>query len=377
VTHTDPWDDGSATDGTVVINALEAGVEELESESATFVAKSGSTMTGALTLDKTTGAALNIVAHDASAHAMYISPQGPALLIDGAEQSGATVDSIDITHRSTGDGVYVMHLGGHPLVGDLGGTGGNAGFNVLIPAYLDTTGSGWDGVVPNTRTGQQGLFIAVQPPAQNANAIQVYSSSNVEAVRVVNQPTGHPVGNGQAVVIADYGTDDSLHIDRYTSPTVTANASTDKAVVAIVDTLNTTGAIPHRIVRIADSTQNRLVIDSDGSVGWIAHGVGTVYASISCTASGKLDIAGSVDFVSTSPGAWPALGFRHPSATDYVQLGGGGVEVMKFSANGLGFFGAAWTTRRTGTPVAATDLATALTLVNALRTGLINLGLFS
>jgi hypothetical protein len=59
-----------------------------------------------------------------------------------------------------------------------------------------------------------------------------------------------------------------------------------------------------------------------------------------------------------------------------IAAGGASTAPISMFGNGLGFFGATPVGRQTSAPN-ATDLATAITLVNALKTGLINLGAFS
>lgn len=119
--------------------------------------------------------------------------------------AGATHDVVDLTLRSTGDGVFVAHQGGKPP-GYSGVIGGNAAFNALIPYYIDDGGDGRGGAggtTVNNRTGMRGLFIETQPPNSGVRAIEVNHWGNDYAVYIQSQSTRYPQGVGGSLWIDD------------------------------------------------------------------------------------------------------------------------------------------------------------------------------
>lgn len=72
-----------------------------------------------------------------------------------------------------------------------------------------------------------------------------------------------------------------------------------------------------------------------------------------------------------------------PGNTVYFKVGGahqfynGGILNVSFDSNAIGFFGSAPVVKPTGTPAAATDLASAIALVNALRSTILGYNLAS
>lgn len=137
--------------------------------------------------------------------AVKITSDGNAMLLEHtADLAGAVSDLVDMTLRSTGDAIYVLHSGGAP-VGYGGPQGADAAFNVLIPGNLDGTtgGQGWDGVTANTRTGMTGLV--VYAGAQGSYPVNVSSWSDNPAIMVTNQQAGHPQGDGPALYLDHAG----------------------------------------------------------------------------------------------------------------------------------------------------------------------------
>jgi hypothetical protein len=138
-----------------------------------------------------------------------------------------TWDSVDIIHRSNGDGIFVCHVGGIPP-GYVGTPpGANAALNVLVPYWLDDLSQG-SGTVVNTRNGQSGLLISSIAANSGVYGINVLHGGGQAAVQVTNQkadPTRNPVvGGGPAVVLDDYSSTYSLGIVRHAVPVAGAAA---------------------------------------------------------------------------------------------------------------------------------------------------------
>jgi hypothetical protein len=189
-----------------------------------------------------------------------------ALLVGQAQDlQGVQWDTMDVFHKGTGDGVYVDHKGGIPS-GYTGPTGGNAGFNCLIPYYIDAGGTGREGTTPNTRTGMRGVFLNVQPPNNDVIALEINHSTNSYAQYLKIQPPNFPQGTGGGIAMEDYSRASSIRISKWSAP----NGS--EAIVALHS--QTTDPIPALRVQSSNSATTALV-RSDGTA---AFGTGNPYA---------------------------------------------------------------------------------------------------
>lgn len=91
--------------------------------------------------------------------------------------------------------------------------------------------------------------------------------------------------------------------------------------------------------------------------------MGLDVASLASALSGSVTVDAAGNFL-----------FRDPST---LTFGAGTGAKIGAAADKIGFYGAAPIVRPAGTPVAASDLATAIALVNSLRASLVALGLVS
>lgn len=127
---------------------------------------------------------------------------------------GSFYDTIDITHKSAGDAIFIAHIGGLKPAGSVV-SGADAAVNVLIPAYRDALGDGrTGGTVINNFTGQHGYVVDYQSVVSGTAMSIAYAGSD-EAIFINSQPTGTPVGNGLAVWLVHYGTNDCIKIDHH------------------------------------------------------------------------------------------------------------------------------------------------------------------
>lgn len=187
-----------------------------------------------------------------------IVSSGAAYPNDWSSQNIGPIDAVDIWIRSTGDGVCVYHMGGQPP-GYSGGLGGCAAFNCCIPYYVDQNGNGngRTGSVINNRTGQSGLFIQSQATQNTSSAIFVDNFANAPAVYIRNQYTGFPAaGNVHGFEIGDWGTANSLFVNRYTAPS---------GAGAMISLLNNVPGNTMKAIRVQNRTGARAFdLDTDG-----------------------------------------------------------------------------------------------------------------
>jgi hypothetical protein len=137
-----------------------------------------------------------------------------------SDLAGLAYDCVNVYHRGTGDGVYVAHLGGAPP-SYTGPTGGNAGFNVLVPFNIDDVdGSGHSGNTVNDRRGMRGLFIQTQPPNDGVYGVYLQHHGNASALYIDNQNPAEaaPQGTGAPITVDDYSNRASIAIHKQTAP---------------------------------------------------------------------------------------------------------------------------------------------------------------
>lgn len=132
-----------------------------------------------------------------------------------------TWDSVDIIHRSNGDGIFVCHVGGIPPEYSGSPPGANAALNVLVPYWLDDLSQG-TGTIVNTRNGQSGLLISSLATGSGVYGINLAHGGGQAALQITNQRTDSrknpAVGGGPAVAIADHSKTFSVGIVRHAAP---------------------------------------------------------------------------------------------------------------------------------------------------------------
>jgi hypothetical protein len=159
------------------------------------------------------------VKHPAGGPAVRVDPHTMGLaVVHDTDWAGQTFDLVNLFHKSTGDGVFVAHLGGTPP-GYSGSSGGDAGLNALVPYFLDDTSDGRTGTQANNRTGMKGLHIETQAVTNGSRAIDVQHFSNDYGMYMVVQPPGYgqPVGAGGPLRIDDYSKVASIQLDKWTA----------------------------------------------------------------------------------------------------------------------------------------------------------------
>lgn len=129
-------------------------------------------------------------------------------------------DTIDIWHRSTGDAIFIAHMGGKPP-GFQSQSGGDSGLNIMIPLYLDATGDGRSAPsssIANNRDGMKGVFIQNQVPTNTGAAVHIQNWAAGAAIRIENQVGTVPTGPGRSLQIEEYnGTASSVLLNAYNS----------------------------------------------------------------------------------------------------------------------------------------------------------------
>jgi hypothetical protein len=136
--------------------------------------------------------------------AAHIQGVGQALALHQTKDwQGDVVDTMNIFHRSSGDGIFVAHFGGLPP-GYSGPSGGNAGLNALIPYHLDTAADDYSGTVVNDRRGMTGLRIATQAPNPGVGGISVLHQGQDAALSILNQDPARPQGHGFGIYVDNH-----------------------------------------------------------------------------------------------------------------------------------------------------------------------------
>jgi len=190
---------------------------------------------------------------------LAINAYGSALEIAQIEDFSAAnygaIDSVDIFHQSTGDGVFVNHGGGEPP-GYSNTAGDDAAFNVIIPYYIDNPGDGRDGSVVNDRTGMVGLRIQAQALG-SAAAISLENFGAGPAIQIDNQSTEHPnVGTVDGITLAHWGTGNGLLVVANATP------ASQKAAIKAASGVATVAAL----LRLEDSAgRGRFQVWNNGS----------------------------------------------------------------------------------------------------------------
>lgn len=332
----------------------------------------------------------------------------------GTTNTGAgTLTMVDsagapVTATSTGTGFTVTVP--QPSSGT---PGGDAVFNALVPYTLDDTTTGRAGTIVNNRQGMKGLHIETQAVVNGSRAIDVAHFSNDVALYLNVQPSGQgqPVGTGGGVLIDDNSAVASLRVNKNAAPSV---ATVDLAA----NTANSGSSAPIDMLWVRDSAAGaRFRVRSDGTVR-LVDGAGAI--KLEATSDGRLSLGSNQNLTGplvqnwmTGAGIQRPLTFvnAHNASGDGSQvefLAGDGfsysaqiqavgdtvagnnvtlgslrflvnnanslVERLRLNGTGVGFFGATPVAKPT-LPAAATDLASVITLANALRTSQINYGL--
>ena len=181
--------------------------------------------------------------------------------------AGETHDLVDLDHRSAGDAIFIAHRGGRPPAFS-GETGGMGGVNVLVPYYIDDTGTGRAGSVVNDRTGARALFVQTQPTTNDVYALYVSHWSNAYAAyfAIQQSPNGEPQGTGGGILMDDYSASSSLKIGKWTAP------RSGEAIVNI--SARTPAPVPG--IRITETSGVvRALVMSDGTASF---GTGSPFA---------------------------------------------------------------------------------------------------
>jgi hypothetical protein len=332
---------------------------------------------------------------------LHIQAYGHGLWIEQTNDwNGAPMDSVDIIHRSTGDAIFVAHGGGLPPNAP-GPEGGNAGFNCLVPYYLDDFATGRGGSVRNDRLDMTGLLIATQATVNGSKAIKVDHWANDPAVVMsVQSPTDYgspvPQGTGGPMLIRDWSSTSSVRIEKNTAPAnagiIDITVSTDNPAEAVW-IRDKTGSPRIRLrsdgtFQITDANGTpKAQINPDGQAwfginppGWDARlnvagrGAGIIRALNIANGNGQAGDGASISFsdfartytsiVSTFDRTSPT---HNSSLIFNVSSSDSTVERMRMNATGIGFYGVTpaaqpkLTYSRTGEPAAATQIRAALT----------------
>jgi hypothetical protein len=306
------------------------------------------------------GAAVHVDAHT----------MGLAIVQD-TDWQGQTYDLVNLVHKSTGDAIFIAHLGGVPP-GYSGSAGANSAFNVLIPYNLDDTGTGRNGSVVNDRTGMKGLHIETQAVVNGSRAIDVQHFSNDYGMYMVVQPPnyGQPTGTGGPLRIDDYSKAASIQLDKWTAPSNFAildiSAHTAQAQEALWVRDNNAGARfrvrSDGLMRIIDGSGNiQLEANSNGQLT-----LGSGFSSTALQYQGAMRVAGIARNMALvnqdgSAGSGTSIEFNDGSAqyaginatydnrttgaraaslSFKVRAGDNLTERLRLGGSGIGFFGA-------------------------------------
>jgi hypothetical protein len=317
---------------------------------------------------------LSVDRQDEGGFSASITSATTALFVgQSSDLAGKEWDTVDVFHKGTGDGVYVDHKGGIPT-GYTGPTGGIAGFNCLIPYYIDAGGTGREGTIPNTRTGMRGLFLNVQPPNNDVIALEINHSTNSYAQYMKVQPPGFPQGTGGGIGMEDYSPASSLKISKWTAP------GPGEAIVALQGLLAAT--IP-AIKVLNGASQLKALVRTDGTASF---GTGNPYAVRLQAEMPSSGVARALAVSNTGGGAGSGVQIEFDDrSSQYAQIqalfdspssrsgtlrfrvlaSDAMTERLSLDGNGIGFFGASPVARPTvsgsrGGNAALASLVTAL-----------------
>jgi hypothetical protein len=307
----------------------------------------------ALGVGQSPTASLSVLRLDDSGPAVRVNAFGNAFAIEHTQDRlGACFDLVDLTLMSSGDAVFVRHMGGRPK-GYSGASGGMAGFNVLVPYHRDGDAEGLNGTLVNDYTGQTGLLVATRAVVDQSNAIAIQHFSNSPAIDMhVQNPTGQPkVGTGGGIYIHDFSGDTANSITISRDPPGGGSPSTS--------------ALRMQDAATAGSTVHIRRTKPNG---------GSILELVGDDASNMMAIA-----VRNTSGA---TGLRVDSNGDLSLFNSGGRRTMIVGASGyflhqgtqLGFFNHTMAGQQS-VPVVATSTTDTRDLVNALRNALKSYGL--
>lgn len=248
-----------------------------------------------------TGSAILVQKPDEPNYAVRIDAYGHGMVVQQTHDfAGGDNDLINLYHRSTGDAIYTVHLGGRPP-GYSGLSGTNACINMLIPYYLDDTTARRMGAILNDRTGMRGLHVESQPTNPDIISVNVVHWGGGPAVQIVNQYATKPQGHGSALTVVHYGNAAGINIGHYgagAEPTIKVLAYDvpNRTVLDIRDGSNTyprlaatgrgmlhfgTGYVPEdtTLQRTALGTLSITGSDGNGALAFGAAGDARLYRS--------------------------------------------------------------------------------------------------
>jgi hypothetical protein len=334
--------------------------------------------------------------------AVRIDPHTMGLaIVHDTDWQGETYDLVNLFHKSTGDGVFVAHLGGVPT-GYTGTVGGDAALNALMPYYLDDTSDGRTGTKVNDRTGMKGLHIEMQAVTNGSRAIDVQHFGNASAMYMVVQPPnyGQPTGTGGPLRIDDYSNVASIQLDKWTAPSnfaildISTHTTTPQDAIWVRD--NNAGARfrvrSDGLTRIIDGAGNiQLEANSNGQ---LALGSGFNSSALQYLGAMRVNgVARNVALVNqdASAGSGSSIEFNDPNAqyaainSTYDNRSTGSragslslrvrssdtlTERVRLNGSGIGFFGKAAAAQPVVTGSRGGDA-----VVTRLITALANIGL--
>lgn len=252
-----------------------------------------------------------------------------------------TWDSVDIIHRSNGDGIFVCHVGGIPLGYTGSPPGANAALNVLVPYWLDDLSQG-SGTIVNTRNGQSGLIISSLAANSGVYGINVLHGGGQAALHITNQRTdaarNPAVGGGAAVVLSDYSSTYSIGVVRHAAPAAGTGALHIFSQAGV--------PVFPAVVGSTDGMQAGFQIQTDGKAQFGTTGTPPSAKVAIVQSSGSVTPLLSLSNPSTAPAAGHNFTFDGPLGTTYAGIntymdsvgGTGQLALNVLQANRLGTF---------------------------------------